>query len=59
MLAPALLSRVAPGGHLVLSGILAFQAEDLIETFAKADPSVQLSVWMQEKDWVCLAGQKK
>ena len=58
MLAPALLSRVAPGGHLVLSGILAFQAEDLIETFAKADPSVRLSVWMQEKDWVCLAGQK-
>ncbi len=59
MLAPALLARVASGGNLVLSGILAHQAQDLIETFAKADPSVHLSVWMQEKDWVCLAGHKQ
>ena len=58
VLAPALLGRVAPGGRLVLSGVLARQAEEVIEVYRKTDPNVELSVWREEDGWVCIAGQR-
>ena len=59
LLAPALLGRVGPGGSLVLSGVLARQAEEVIEVYRQADPSVELSVWQEESGWVCIAGSRK
>ncbi len=59
LLAPALLGRVAPGGRLVLSGVLARQAEEVIEVYRKTDPAVELSVWREEEGWVCIAGTRK
>ena len=59
LLAPALLGRVGPAGSLVLSGVLARQAEEVIEVYRQADPSVELSVWQEESGWVCIAGSRK
>ncbi len=58
LLAPLLLGRVAPGGSLVLSGVLVRQAEELIETYARADSAVPLRVWATEEGWTCLAGRR-
>jgi ribosomal protein L11 methyltransferase len=58
LLAPALLARVAPGGFLILSGILERQAEELIEIYRREDPRLPLSVWKTQDGWVCLAGQR-
>lgn len=59
LLAPALLARVKPQGHLVLSGVLARQAQEVIDVYKENDPSVKLSVWKESEGWVCIAGQKK
>ncbi len=40
LLAPALLARVAPGGALVLSGVLERQADEVIEAYRRADAGV-------------------
>ncbi|MEG1831706.1 MAG: 50S ribosomal protein L11 methyltransferase [Burkholderiaceae bacterium] len=58
LLAPALLGRVAPGGALVLSGVLERQAEEVIAAYAAIDPGLLLSVWRAEDGWVCLAGRR-
>lgn len=58
LLAPALLGRVAPGGRLVLSGVLAKQADEVIEAYRAVDSAVKLAVWRQEGDWVCIAGTR-
>lgn len=58
LLAPALLARVAPGGALVLSGILERQAGQVIEAYRAVDASVPLSVWAADEGWVCLAGHR-
>ncbi len=54
VLAPALCQRIAPNGHIVLSGILERQAQDVIATY---QPWIQLHVWRECDGWVCLAGQ--
>jgi ribosomal protein L11 methyltransferase len=54
LMAPMLCGRIAPGGALVLSGVLATQAEQVIAAYA---PFIQLSVWAQREDWVALAGR--
>lgn len=59
LLAPALLARVKPQGHLVLSGVLARQAQEVIDVYKENDPSVKLSVWKESEGWVCIAGQKE
>lgn len=56
VLAPALCQRIAPEGHIVLSGILARQAEEVIETYK---PWLTLHVWREYDGWVCLTGQLK
>lgn len=54
VMAPLLSSRVAAGGSLVLSGVLARQADEVIAAYA---PFITLSVWAELDDWVALAGQ--
>lgn len=55
VMAPMLCDRVAPGGQLVLSGILDWQADELIEAYA---PWIELRVWKVRDVWVCLHGRK-
>ncbi|MBX6965144.1 50S ribosomal protein L11 methyltransferase [Alcaligenes faecalis] len=55
MLAPMLANRVKPGGHLILSGIYDWQAEEMIEVYSSYLP---MSVWQERDGWVCLAGQR-
>ena len=54
VLAPALCQRIAPNGHIVLSGILERQAQEVIDTY---QPWIQLHVWRECDGWVCLTGQ--
>lgn len=55
VLAPMLAGRVLPGGHLVLSGVLEWQADELIKAYA---PWIKLSVWRSRDVWVCMHGTK-
>ncbi|WP_341667709.1 50S ribosomal protein L11 methyltransferase [Alcaligenes sp. SDU_A2] len=55
MLAPMLANRVKPGGHLVLSGIYDWQADEMIAVYS---PYLPLTVWQIRDGWVCLAGQR-
>jgi ribosomal protein L11 methyltransferase len=54
VLAPMLSGRVAHGGTLVLSGVLARQAEEVIAAYA---PYLTLNVWAEREGWVALFGQ--
>jgi ribosomal protein L11 methyltransferase len=54
LMAPMLSSRVAPHGHLILSGVLARQADEVIAAYA---PFIRLSVWAEHEGWVALSGQ--
>ncbi len=56
LMAPMLGGRVAPGGALVLSGVLARQADEVIAAYA---PHMALSVWAERDGWVALAGRKE
>ena len=51
VLAPLLCSHVAPGGKLVLAGILERQAEELMAAYA---PYCQLAVTDQEDGWILM-----
>lgn len=55
VLAPMLAGRVQPGGHLVLSGVLEWQADELIKAYA---PWIELGVWRSRDVWVCMYGRK-
>ncbi|MDR7095920.1 ribosomal protein L11 methyltransferase [Hydrogenophaga laconesensis] len=55
VLAPLLCSHVRAGGHLVLAGILARQAEELIEAYA---PWVTLQVSDEEDGWILMTAVK-
>jgi ribosomal protein L11 methyltransferase len=57
MLAPLLAGHVAPGGHLVLAGILARQADELKEAYA-AGAGLQLQVAKEEDGWILMTAQK-
>jgi ribosomal protein L11 methyltransferase len=46
---------LAPGGELVMAGLLDTQAAGLIETYA---PRLILTVIDQQQEWVCLAGRR-
>jgi len=54
LMAPMLSGRVAPGGYLTLSGVLARQAEEVAAAYA---PFIKLSVWAELDGWVALHGQ--
>ena len=55
LLAPLLCSHLAPGGHLVLAGILARQAEELAAAYA---PWLALSVSDEEDGWILMTGRR-
>jgi ribosomal protein L11 methyltransferase len=55
LLAPLLCGHVAPGGHLVLAGILARQADELKAAYA---PWLALDVADEEDGWILMAGQR-
>jgi len=54
LMAPMLSHRVARGGALVLSGVLARQADEVIAAYA---PFIKLAVWGERDGWVALAGR--
>ncbi|MBO9536871.1 50S ribosomal protein L11 methyltransferase [Herbaspirillum sp.] len=54
LMAPMLAGRVAPGGALVLSGVLDRQAQEVIAAYA---PYIALTVWAEHEGWVALAGR--
>lgn len=53
LMAPMLCGRIASGGALVLSGVLAQQADEVITAYA---PFLALSVWAERDGWVAIAG---
>ena len=55
VLAPLLCAHVAPGGHLVLAGILERQADELKEAYA---PWVRLEVADAEDGWILMTAQR-
>jgi ribosomal protein L11 methyltransferase len=55
VLAPLLWSRVAPGGSLVLAGILERQADELKEAYA---PYCQLTVSDQQDGWILMTATR-
>jgi ribosomal protein L11 methyltransferase len=56
VLAPLLWSHVAPGGHLVLSGILERQAEELQAAYS---PYCALQVADREDGWILMTAQRR
>ena len=54
LMAPMLSGRVAPGGALILSGVLARQAEEVAAAYA---PFIELGVWAEQDGWVALHGR--
>ncbi|MET3137260.1 ribosomal protein L11 methyltransferase [Undibacterium sp. GrIS 1.2] len=55
VMAPMLSGRVAAGGFLILSGVLARQAEEVAAAYA---PFIALTVWAEHEGWVALSGKK-
>ncbi|MBL8352104.1 MAG: 50S ribosomal protein L11 methyltransferase [Burkholderiaceae bacterium] len=55
LLAPLLAGHVAPGGQLVLAGILERQADELIAAYA---PSLALQVGDREDGWILMTAQR-
>lgn len=55
LLAPLLCAHVAPGGHLILAGILARQADELKAAYA---PWLALSVSDTEDGWILMTAQR-
>ncbi|KAF0166709.1 MAG: ribosomal protein L11 methyltransferase [Rhodocyclaceae bacterium] len=55
VLAPLLVGRLAPGGRIALSGVLAAQAELVIAAYA---PLIALRVGAERDGWVRLEGQQ-
>ena len=55
VLAPALSARVAPGGRIILSGVLETQATQVIDTYA---PFIALRVGAARDGWVRLEGER-
>lgn len=55
LMAPMLANKVTPGGMLVLSGVLARQADEVAAAYA---PWLAMSVWREREGWVALYGQR-
>ena len=54
LLAPLLCRHVQPGGHLVMAGILARQAQELKDAYA---PWLNLQVSDEEDGWILMTAQ--
>lgn len=55
-LAPYFAELCSPQGQIVLSGILAEQADHVLAAY---QTNFNIQVWKQQDDWVCLAGSRK
>jgi ribosomal protein L11 methyltransferase len=55
LLAPLLCERVAPGGQLVLSGILQRQADELVQAYA---PWLKLSIADTDDGWILMTARR-
>lgn len=55
LMAPMLSGRVARGGSLILSGVLARQADEVAAAYA---PYLTLAVWGERDGWVALSGRR-
>ncbi len=55
LLAPLLCAHVAPGGHLVLAGILERQADELVQAYA---PWLPLEVSDGEDGWILMTARR-
>jgi len=55
-LAPQFAEQVQPGGHIVLSGIIETQADDLIQRY---NSCFEMTIYRQEEEWICLQGRRK
>ncbi|NCT85548.1 MAG: 50S ribosomal protein L11 methyltransferase [Comamonadaceae bacterium] len=55
LLAPLLCAHVAPGGHLILAGILSRQADELKAAYA---PWLKLEVGDEEDGWILMTAQR-
>jgi ribosomal protein L11 methyltransferase len=56
LLAPLLTAHVAPGGWLVLAGLLERQAGEIAAVYAACMPSLALTVADREDGWVLMTG---
>lgn len=56
LLAPLLCGHLAPGGRLVLAGILARQAEELMTAYA---PWCRIDVLGEEDGWILMGGERQ
>lgn len=55
-LAPTLAERVRPGGHILLSGLLSQQADELISTYSKW---FEMDTPGEREGWIRLSGTRK
>ena len=55
-LAPYFADLTTSKGQIVLSGILAEQAENVLKAY---QTNFDIQIWKQHEDWVCLAGVRK
>ena len=55
LLAPILSSLVAPGGRLVLSGVLERQIDEVASCY---DPVLNVQAWRTRDGWACLSGRR-
>lgn len=55
VLAPLLTAYVKPGGLLALSGILAWQAEEMQAAY---QDYLSITPWREREGWVCIVGQR-
>jgi ribosomal protein L11 methyltransferase len=55
-LAPELASRVASGGHIILTGILAEQADAVMDAYR---PWFEFATSVSREEWVLLVGVKR
>ena len=60
LLAPLLSAHVAPGGWLVMAGILARQAQEIQQAYASQNPASALNVQVADEDegWVLMCAQR-
>jgi ribosomal protein L11 methyltransferase len=58
LLAPLLCAHVAPGGWLVLAGLLERQAEEIAAVYAACTPALALTVADREDGWILMTGRR-
>ena len=58
LLAPTLVRHVAPGGAILLSGVLERQAEQVLQAYRQAEPSLQIHTAGQDEGWVAICGTR-